>query len=103
MSGGHFDYKQTHIREILESIQYRVRVNGQTVQRDDYFESRQYTHEDLGPEVLAKFQQAIDTLSLAAIMAQRIDWLLSGDDGEEQFHARWNQEISAYLLLKQTP
>jgi hypothetical protein len=26
-------------------------------------------------------------------MAQRVDWLISGDDGEESFHQRWKEEL----------
>ena len=30
---------------------------------------------------------------MAAIYAQRIDWLLSGDDGEESFKRRLKEEL----------
>jgi hypothetical protein len=103
MSGGAFNYMQNNLNEIADQIEQRMIRNGQTVIRDDYFESRTYTYEHYTPETLAKFQQAIDTLRLGAIMAQRIDWLLSCDDGEDTFHTRWNQEITQYRLLKQTP
>jgi hypothetical protein len=29
-------------------------------------------------------------------MAQRVDWLLSGDDGEDSFLLRWDEEVRAY-------
>ena len=32
-------------------------------------------------------------LKQAEIYAQRIDWLLSGDDGEESFHERLKEEL----------
>lgn len=103
MSGGAFNYMQNNLNEIADQIEQRMSRNGQTVIRDDYFESRTYTYEHYTEETLAKFQQAIDTLREGAIMAQRIDWLLSCDDGEDSFHERWNQEITQYRLLKQTP
>ena len=31
----------------------------------------------------------------AAIYAQRIDWLVSGDDSEESFHARLKRDLKA--------
>jgi len=34
-------------------------------------------------------------LRKAAIYAQRIDWLLSGDDGEESFLERLKEELDA--------
>lgn len=103
MSGGHFNYTQHYINDIADEIQRQIDLSGQTVQTMTYGEYSTETHSDLSPEVLAKFQQAIDTLRLAAIMAQRIDWYISCDDGEQAFHDRWNQEISAYKLLRQTP
>jgi hypothetical protein len=45
------------------------------------------------PETIEKFKLAVDSLRIAATMAQRIDWLVSGDDGEESFHRRWDEEL----------
>ena len=42
------------------------------------------------------FRQGIGWLKLAAIYANRIDWLISGDDGEESFHERLQKEIDKY-------
>ena len=33
----------------------------------------------------------------AAIYAQRIDWLVSGDDGEETFHQRLAEELRSEI------
>lgn len=46
------------------------------------------------PEVIARFHEAALTLRRAAVMAQRIDWLVSGDDGETSFMRRWDQDLS---------
>lgn len=37
------------------------------------------------PEVVEKFREAECVLRMAYVYAQRIDWLLSGDDGEDSF------------------
>ena len=33
-------------------------------------------------------------LKIAQVYAQRVDWLVSGDDGEDSFHSRLNKELS---------
>lgn len=47
------------------------------------------------PETLMEFQKGIKFLNIARIYLRRIEWLLSGDDGEDSFHERLKEEISA--------
>jgi len=77
MSGGHFDYKQYHINDIVTMIQEEI------------------TRNELRPETLAKFRKAVHTLRLAENMAQSIDWLMCNDDSEDAFHLRWKSEVGA--------
>lgn len=86
MSGGHFDYKQYHIDDIVSKIEYLIETNDEA---NEWGNSRGYLE-----ETLAKFKEALTTLRRGAIMAQRIDWLVSGDDGEESFHQRWEEELN---------
>lgn len=44
-------------------------------------------------ETLAEFRKAVEILKQAEVYAQRIDWLLSGDDGEESFHERLKEDL----------
>lgn len=44
-------------------------------------------------ETIKEFKKGIKILKMAEIYAQRIDWLLSGDDGEENFHERLKEEL----------
>lgn len=74
MSGGHFDYKQYHIEDIIDKINNLISKN------------------EYPPEVINKFKISVDTLSQASKMAQRIDWLVSCDDSEESFLSRWKEE-----------
>jgi len=76
MSGGHFDYHQYRIREIAESV-------------EDIIQNYKYP-----PEVLEKIKEGLDALKKAEIYAQRIDWLVSGDDGPETFLERLNEDLS---------
>lgn len=48
---------------------------------------------DYTPETLREFRVAIGYLRKAAIYAQRIDWLISGDDGEDSFHERLKEDL----------
>jgi hypothetical protein len=45
-------------------------------------------------EVIEKMKEGIEALKRAQIYAQRIDWLLSGDDGEESFLRRLEEELN---------
>ena len=45
------------------------------------------------PEVLDELKKGLEILKKAAIYTQRIDWLLSGDDGEDSFKRRLKEEL----------
>ena len=45
--------------------------------------------------VLDDMKKGLIALKVAAIYAHRIDWLLSGDDGEESFKRRLKEELDA--------
>lgn len=79
MSGGHFDYKQYLIDYIADEVEQLIDKN------DEY---------EFSKETIEKFKQAKIILRIAAIYAQRIDWLVSGDDGEENFHNRLEEDLS---------
>ena len=82
MSGGHFDYQQYHLTDIANSIQSVLDAN---LEEKPWYDYREDTKEE--------FKKAIKLLREAAIYAQRIDWLLSGDDGEDTFHSRLQEEL----------
>lgn len=82
MSGGYFGYKQHYINDIADEI---ARIPGENL-KNEY-------EEDYSRETIARFKEAVVLLRKAAIYTQRIDWLLSGDDGEESFHEQLNEEL----------
>lgn len=92
MSGGHFDYLQFRISEIADRIERVIakNVDGETSRRLDEEGEWHYSFSD---ETLAEFKNGIAALNKAFVYAQRIDWLLSGDDGEEDFHVRLKKEL----------
>ena len=77
MSGGKFDYSQYKIKTISEDIESYLETNDQA----------------LSEETLREFRSAISLLNKALVYAQRIDWLLSGDDSEESFHKRLKKDL----------
>lgn len=90
MSGGYFDYQQFHIGGISRAIEELIESNhDQTLNSWGEKVGRNYSD-----ETIAKFKQAVTVLKKAEAMAQRIDWLVSGDDSEESFHRRWNEEVN---------
>lgn len=89
MSGGHFYYQQHRCHDIATMIDELVASNDDET-LDEYGQMRGM---DYGPEIIERFVLASRTLRRAAAMAQRIDWLVSGDDGEEAFLRRWKEEV----------
>ena len=98
MSGGHFDYYQDHIFEIAEQlekeiadIEYEKKIVCECKTEEWADDHWHFEIED--PEVLEEFKKGLKILKMAAIYAQRIDWLLSYDDGEESFKRRLKEEL----------
>jgi hypothetical protein len=93
VSGGHFDYNQYLIGAIAEQIEQIVANWHVPRAPEDSYDPRSDSEIYPMPETLAEFRHAIDLLYQAEIYAQRIDWLLSGDDGEETFHKQLKEDL----------
>lgn len=91
MSGGHFDYDQYRIDQIAEDISQIIR-NNKNEERDEWGSKRGYFFPD---EVIEEFKKAVQILDTAYVYVQRIDYLLSGDDGEDSFHSRLKEELNS--------
>ena len=110
MSGGSFDYYQWHIDDIANSIEnyiYGHSIDEDRIEeyiKDHWLEDKE--KEDVlknkhtlpnsygfSKETIKEFKKGLAILKKAYIYAQRIDWLLSGDDGEESFHKRLKEEL----------
>jgi hypothetical protein len=62
-------------------------------QEYEEFADGKWHYEIDDPEVLEEFKKGLKILKMAAIYAQRIDWLLSCDDGEDSFKRRLKEEL----------
>jgi len=91
MSGGYFDYQQYRLEDIATSISELVSTNNDT-RLDEYGCQRGHGY---SVETIVRFEEAARTLRRARDMAQRIDWLVSGDDAEDTFHVRWDKEVGS--------
>ena len=91
MSGGHFNYKQFSIEDIASEIEEVISRNNS---EDDAGHGQRYCDiYGFSDEIISRFELAVKTLRLAAAMAHRVDWLLSGDDGPESFLERWKGDV----------
>ena len=106
MSGGAFDYKQYNISMIADEIEQTIERSGRPKTKEElkdeswgrdssWYEKypEDINHYKYPDEVIEKFKEGVGILRKAQIYAQRIDWLISGDDGEESFHKRLKEDL----------
>jgi hypothetical protein len=106
MSGGAFDYKQHNIAMIADEVEQIILNNGrpktQEELRDEswsrdnsWYEKypEDLNHYKYPDDVIAEFKKGLDMLRKAQVYAQRIDYLISGDDGEESFRERLKEDL----------
>ena len=48
--------------------------------------------------MIQEISKGLDYLNLAEIYTQRLDWLFSGDDGEDSFFERLEEEVEKYEM-----
>ncbi len=102
MSGGHFDHKQYWINDIADTIERELNIQGKEKPKDELYCNAEYyakyPEERFYPiysdVVQKKMREAVQQLRIAAIYAQRVDWFLSGDDGEQSFIERLDEELN---------
>ena len=91
MSGGHFNYDQYKIGQIADMIEQLVISNSST-ELNIWGDSIGLGYTEA---TISEFRTALRMLSRAEIYAQRIDWLVSCDDGEDSFHKRLAHDLAA--------
>jgi hypothetical protein len=89
MSGGAFNYQQYKLQHIIDEIERVIQQNSS---------QEHWRYGTLSDKTIIEFKEGILALKRALIYTQRIDWLLSDDDGEETFHKRLEQELRAHAL-----
>lgn len=85
MSGGFFNYGQYKLGSIAESIDQVIKENNENDWRN------------YNAETIAIMKAASELLQVARIYVDRIDWLVSGDDSEETFHKRLEEDLNHFV------
>jgi exonuclease VII small subunit len=106
MSGGHWDYIQYRFTDITEDIEKLIEQNGKEKTEEelreeswrdlDWYEKypEDKFHTEYPEEVIEEFKKGVEIIKQAQIYIQRLDWLLSGDDGEESFLKRLKDDLT---------
>jgi len=102
MSGGAFEYNQYKIGYIADQIEHEIEKSGRPKTQEELKEEswrgpdwyEHLNHYKYPDEVIEEFKNAVKHLRVAEIYAQRVDWLLSGDDGDETFMKRLKEDLT---------
>ena len=109
MSGGHWEYIQHRVSDIAEDIDELVEKNGKPKTKEELDESwydpdwyekypEDLNHYEYNDQVIEQFKKAAEAIRIAKVYIHRIDWLLSGDDGEETFLERIDEDLKKLEL-----
>ena len=89
MSGGHFNYDDRRISDIIEEMDRLIASNNdQTLDRWNEPVGRFYSD-----DIIEKFKITRDVLDKAMKMTHCVDYLLCGDYGEDSFNEAWNSDF----------
>lgn len=89
MSGGHFQYEQYKLQMIADEIENLI-IDNESEEIDEWKNKKSSFYSS---ETINEFKHALMVLKVAHVYTQRIDWLVSGDDGENSFHRRLKDEL----------
>ena len=79
MSGGSLDYFCYKFDEPLATISREIK----------------WGKNKWSPETLLEFNNVVKYLKIAQTYSRRVEWLLSGDDSEDDFSERLKEELEA--------
>jgi hypothetical protein len=89
MSGGHFQYEQYKLHMIADEIEQLI-IDNESEEVNEYGDKK---GSFFSAETIKEFETALALLRVSHVYVQRIDWLVSGDDGEDSFHRRLKIEL----------
>jgi hypothetical protein len=106
MSGGHWEYNQYRFTKVVEDLERLIERNGKLKTSEemkderwndpDWYEKypKEKYHYKYPDEVIEKFKIGLEFIQKAQIYMHRIDWLLSGDDGNDSFLRRLEEDLN---------
>ena len=104
MSGGSLcDYKQYNISYIADELEEIIRNNKKEKPKecleswevDEHGNAKEWAkyYYNYSDETIEMFKKGLENIKRAYIYTQRIDWLVSGDDGEDDFSRRLKEDL----------
>ena len=81
MSGGHFDYGNYRMHDWKDQIEHLIETNDSD-EKNSWGDAVGYHYP---PEIIAKFRKAVELLTVLDRLMHHIDYLVSGDYGEDSF------------------
>ncbi len=84
MSGGHFDYDQFRLNDIADNLRITI---AQCRTKKEYYD---HYSDSFVRDMVDAYHK---TRELEVILT-RIDWVLSGDDGEDDYRERLEEEMT---------
>ena len=102
MSGGAFEYKQYKIEELIEDMKLLLeRVDKEPIDSFECDSLKNYIDDkDSFKKIVEK---NINLLRKSYIYTQRLDWFISGDDGEETFYERLEEDFNKNNMKFKNP
>ena len=106
MSGGHWEYKQYQFTDVIDDLKSIIEKNGKPKTKEELKAEMWYDvdwlekypedklHYNYPDNVIEEFKNAVDLISRAQVYMHRVDWLLSGDDGDESFIKRLDEDLN---------
>lgn len=97
MSGGTFDYKEGtfkyNVVEPLEEILERYKAHRKGISVADCSEWEAEFAKSLSDKTMSSMEDGLIVMKMAVAYAERIDYLLASDDGEEEFHKKLRHDL----------
>jgi hypothetical protein len=105
MSGGYFEYRQYSMNDIADMIEREIEKSGKPYsdeelkemswRDDEWYEKypEDKFHYKYPDKVIEEFKRGAEIIRRAGVYMHRIDWLLSGDDGDETFLERLHNDL----------
>jgi hypothetical protein len=99
MSGGRFDYIQYRLDDVAGDIEEIIKNSGKPYSAE-YLKEHKWAdesdrHTEYSDEVLEEFRKGAELIRKAAIYMHEIDWLISGDTGDDSFLERLKEKLDA--------
>ena len=93
MSGGNWEYRHHVMNQIADDIELLIENNGKEIPKEDRDEWSGTHYPEYNVEVIQRFKKAVIALKRAYVYAHEVDYLLSGDTGEESFLKRIKEKL----------